>query len=88
MLVNTGIAFPRVALAEQEISTPRIDDVPGAILADLRRLAVAEEVRPAMRVTVTAGSRGIARIPTMLWMVVEELKRLRAVPLLVPPSTF
>jgi hypothetical protein len=61
-----------------------VADVPAAIIAEMRRLGVAEKVRPGMRVAVTAGSRGINGIPTILATVVGELTRLGAQPFLVP----
>ncbi len=84
MLIPVDITFPRMALAEQRIATPRVDDVPGAIRAEMQRLGVATKVRPGMRVAITAGSRGIAGIVTILATVVDELKRLGADPFLIP----
>ncbi len=84
MLIPVDITYPKIALVEQEIPTPRVDDVPGAIRAEMARLGVAAKVRPGMRVAVTAGSRGINGIPTILRTVVGELTRLGAEPFLVP----
>ena len=84
MLIPVSITFPRMALVEQHIATPRVDDVPGAIRAEMQRLGVAEKVRPGMRVAITAGSRGITGIVSILATVVSELKRLCAAPFLVP----
>ena len=84
MLIPIDITYPRIALVEQAIPTPRVDDVPGAIRAELARLGVAAQVRPGMRVAVTAGSRGINGIPVILRTVVAELQRLGAEPFLVP----
>ncbi len=84
MLIPVDITFPRMAWVEQRIATPRVDDVPGAIRAEMQRLGVATKVRPGMRVAITAGSRGIAGIVTILATVVDELKRLGADPFLIP----
>jgi hypothetical protein len=73
-----------MALVEQHIETPRLDDVPAAVRAEMARLGVAGRVRPGMAIAVTAGSRGIAGIPVILAAVVAELKRMRAEPFLVP----
>jgi hypothetical protein len=73
-----------MAWVEQHIATPRVDDVPGAIRAEMQHLGVASKVRPGMRVAITAGSRGITGIAAILATVVSELKRLGAVPFLVP----
>jgi hypothetical protein len=84
MLIPVDFSFPKMALVEQHIVTPRIDDVPGAIRAEMARLGVATRVRPGMRIAITAGSRGITGIPIILATVVSELKCLGAVPFLVP----
>jgi hypothetical protein len=84
MLIPVDITFPRMALVEQRIATPRVDDVPSAIRAEMQRLGVATKVRPGMRVAITAGSRGITGIATILATVVGELKRLGAEPFLIP----
>ena len=83
MLIPVSITFPRMALVEQHIATPRVDDAPGAIRAEMQRLGVAAKVRPGMRVAITAGSRGITGIASILATVVSELKRLGAAPFLV-----
>lgn len=84
MLIPVDIRFPKMALVEQHIATPRVDDVPGAIRMEMQHLGVASKVRPGMRVAITAGSRGITGIAAILATVVSELKRLGAVPFLVP----
>jgi hypothetical protein len=78
------IRFPKIALVAQHIESPRLEDVPGAIRAEMARLNLAERVRPGMRVAVTAGSRGITGIPVILNTVVGELMRLGAEPFVVP----
>ncbi len=84
MLIPLDIQFPEMVLVEQDIPTPRIGDVPGAIRAELARLGVAGKVKPGMRVAITAGSRGITGIPMILATVVAELRRLGADPFLAP----
>jgi hypothetical protein len=84
MLIPVDITFPKIALIEQDIPTPRVADVPGAIGAEIARLGVAAKVQPGMRVAITAGSRGINGFPMILATVVSELKRMGAQPFLVP----
>lgn len=83
-LIPIDITFPRWILVKQHIETPRLEDVPGAIRAEMTRLGVAQKVRPGMRIAITAGSRGITGIPMILATIVGELKRLGAEPFLVP----
>lgn len=62
----------------QELPRPRITDIPGAVRGALAPLA--GQVRPGLRVAVTAGSRGIAGIPQILRAVVSALRDLGAEP--------
>ena len=84
MLIPMDITYPDMALVEQHIDTPRVADVPAAIRAEIARLGVAQRVRPGMRVAITAGSRGITGIATILATVVGELKLMGAEPFIVP----
>jgi len=83
-MILVDVAFPRVALVEQHIESPRLDDVPDAVRAEIARLGVARKVRPGISVAVTAGSRGITGIDVILATVVTELKRMGAEPFVVP----
>ena len=84
MLKPADILFPRVALVEQQIPSPKVADVSAAIASEFQRKGVAGRIRPGMRVAVAAGSRGINGIPRILSTVVGELKRLNAEPFIVP----
>ncbi|MBM4458589.1 MAG: DUF2088 domain-containing protein [Chloroflexi bacterium] len=84
MFLPFDITHPHVALVEQHIETPRVDNVPEAIRDEMARLDVAKKVRPGMAIALTAGSRGINGIPTILATVAGELKRAGAEPFIVP----
>jgi len=84
MFLPVDITHPHVALVEQHIETPRVDNVPEAIRDEMARLDVAKKVRPGMAIALTAGSRGINGIPTILATVAGELKRAGAEPFIVP----
>ncbi|BDG62395.1 CPBP family glutamic-type intramembrane protease [Caldinitratiruptor microaerophilus] len=70
-----------MARIRQNLPRPRVEDVPAAVRAELRRLE--GRVRPGMTVAVTAGSRGIAGIPAILRAVVGTLREMGAEPFLV-----
>lgn len=84
MLIPMEISFPKMALVAQRIATPRLEDVPRAIRAEIARLGVAARLTPGMRIAITAGSRGITGLPVILATVVGEMKRYGAAPFLVP----
>jgi antitoxin (DNA-binding transcriptional repressor) of toxin-antitoxin stability system len=68
----------------QTFDGPTVRDVAGEAERELSRLGLSERVRPGETVAVTAGSRGIANIVTILRATVEHLQRLGAAPFLVP----
>ena len=84
MLIPAGSRFPKVALVEQQIPTPKVADVSAALVSELRRQGVAERIKPGMRIAVAAGSRGIYAIPRFSQRLVGELIDLGAEPFIVP----
>src|SRR5687768_6479367 len=78
------MGYPRVVRVRQHFERPRIEDVPAAVAAELEKLDLPGRIRPGHTVALTAGSRGIANIPVILKAVADHLKKLGAVPYLVP----
>ncbi len=78
------MAFPKVVKVRQEFPRPRVEDLGAAVREQLRKEEIKSRVEPGMEVAVTAGSRGIANIGTILRHLVEELKEMGAAPFVVP----
>ena len=78
------MAFPKVVKVRQEFPRPRVEDLGAAVREQLRKEEIKSRVEPGMEVAVTAGSRGIANIGTILRFLVEELKEMGAEPFIVP----
>jgi hypothetical protein len=76
--------FPKVLRIQQNFSPSHISDIPGRISEEIGRLNLSERLKPRQTVAITAGSRGVANIATILGALVNELKRLGAMPLIVP----
>lgn len=76
--------YPRIFAVRQRFESPRIDDVPAAVEEALAPLNLAAKVRPHETVAITAGSRGIANIATILRQIVRHLTAIGARPFLVP----
>ncbi len=72
-----------MARVRQRFPRPRVEDVPAAVRAELRRLALGARIRPGGRIAVTAGSRGIQDIVPILRAVVGEVRAVGGDPLLV-----
>lgn len=82
--MEESIRFPKLYLARRKVEVPSLEDVRGAIVAELSKLDLGKRIRPGMRVAVTAGSRGIANNVLILSTVVSELKKVDAQPFLIP----
>lgn len=78
------MGLPRVARIRQRFRDEHIADVPGAVRAAISACHAVERVRPGSRVAITAGSRGIAHIDTIIAAVASELRARGGEPFLVP----
>ena len=76
--------LPRLVKVRQTFPADRLTDVPGALRQELAKEEISRRVKPGMRVAIAVGSRGVADIPTLARVTVEELKRLGAEPFVVP----
>lgn len=68
----------------QRFDTTTVNDVPAAVSEQLSALNLKEKIHPGDSVALTAGSRGIANIATILRTSIEHLKALGAKPFVVP----
>ena len=78
------MVFPYMVTVEQVMDLPRIGNVRAAVLNELAGLQIRRLIRPGMRIAVTAGSRGITDIVSVLAAVIEQCKVLGADPFIVP----
>ena len=76
--------FPKMVGARQKFHAPLLEDVEGEIRRQIAGSRIGERIKPGDEVAVTAGSRGIANIPVILRTVVNEIRKLGAVPFIVP----
>jgi hypothetical protein len=76
--------LPRVFRLQQTFTSPTLADVPGEVRKQLGRLPLAEKIKPGQTVAITAGSRGIANIATIIKAAVDHVKGLKGVPFIVP----
>jgi hypothetical protein len=78
------LALPRVVKVRQEFAGERIEDVGAVLRRECAREEVAGKIRPGMRVAITAGSRGITDIASILRALVSILEEAGAEPFIVP----
>ena len=76
--------YPQMFRIRQHFDAPTLHDVPGAVREEIAKLDLGGKIKPGQTVAITAGSRGVANIDTIIKTVVEEMKALGAEPYIVP----
>ncbi len=84
MLPIFKCSFPKMIRIRQLFDAPRLEDVQSAVRDELRRIELGSIIQPGMRIAITAGSRGIANIPSVLNAVVGEVLSAGGEPFIVP----
>jgi hypothetical protein len=79
-----NIPVPRVLKIRQQFDRPLIGNVEAAVLDRLHSSRVLESVQPGMSIAIAVGSRGIANQPTVVRLLVSELKTKGAEPFIFP----
>jgi hypothetical protein len=80
------IKLPRMFEVEQDFERPRIlpRDFTSVIESQIVSKSLGAEIKPGMRVAITAGSRGIANVASLTKTIVEYVKKSGAHPFIVP----
>ena len=78
--------LPRMFQIRQKFRRERIppEDIPATIERLLREEKFISQIRPGMRVAITAGSRGIANVALITRCIAEFVKQMGADPFVVP----
>ena len=79
-----GTPLPRLAKIRQNFAAPEVADVAGALRDQLAKPGVIDTVKPGMRIAIGVGSRGVAGIPTLTRVTVEEIRKRQGLPFVVP----
>ena len=78
------VPLPRMAHVRQIFPADAVADVEAALRTQLRLPHVAQTIRRRARIAVGVGSRGLAELPLLARVVVDELKHAGASPFIVP----
>ncbi len=78
------VALPRMVRARQVFADKALPDVAAAVREQMRAPEIAACLAPGASVALGVGSRGLAQLPLLVRTIVEELKRAKAVPFIVP----
>ncbi len=76
--------FPLIRCVHQNIKTPSIADVGSELNGKLYEFGLKNSVKPNDTVAITAGSRGINHLDTILKALVDYLKELKTSPFIIP----
>lgn len=76
--------FPSIFRIRQRFLSQRVQDIPGEVGRQLANLDLASRVKAGQTVAITAGSRGVAHIATILRATADYFRKLGAEPFLVP----
>jgi hypothetical protein len=76
--------YPNMYRLRQRFEGPAIHDIPATVAAELARAGVSATVKPGQTVALTAGSRGVANIATIVKATAEYLKAIGAKPFIIP----
>jgi hypothetical protein len=76
--------YPRIFRVRQRFESQTVADIPGTVEAELKSLNLGSRVKPGQTVAITAGSRGVANIATIVKAVVQHAQRLGLKPFIVP----
>jgi hypothetical protein len=79
-----GVPLPRMVKVRQNFPVSEIKDVPAGLREQLGKAGVGDRIKPGMRIAIAVGSRGVAEIPTLARVTVEEIKRRGGHPFIVP----
>ena len=76
--------FPKIVKMRRRFPRPLVEDIEATLREQLEREEISSTIKPGMSVALTAGSRGIAEIDTILRVLVTILKEMEAEPFIVP----
>ena len=76
--------LPQMATIHQQFDVPRVDDISGTVNAQMENLRLDQKIRRGESLAITAGSRGIANIGSIIAATVEAARSAGAEPFIVP----
>lgn len=77
-------SFPKMVKVKQVFDCPSVDDVEECVRREVAKPEINQLIKPGMQIAVLAGSRGIAHINTIIYTLIQELKKRGAEPFIVP----
>lgn len=76
--------LPRMVKIRQNFKVTEIEDIAAVIREEFAKPGIGDRVREGMRIAIAVGSRGLDRIPELVRITVEEIKKRGGQPFVVP----
>src|SRR6476661_8696219 len=76
--------MPSMYLGQQHFAGPQVEDVAGEVRAKLLASGLLDAIKPRQQIAITAGSRGVHDIATVVRTAVEVVRERGAEPFIVP----
>lgn len=76
--------YPRMYSLEQVVEVPSVHDIEDTLRSELESNGISPQIKKGARIAITAGSRGISNIDSILRILVKILKERLAKPFLIP----
>ncbi|MEA5083475.1 MAG: lactate racemase domain-containing protein [Lachnospiraceae bacterium] len=76
--------IPKVIRAVQKYNQPQIDDVRCETNRILTEFDLSRKIKPGQKIAITCGSRGVWGLVDVVAQTVEEVKKIGAIPFLIP----
>jgi len=67
----------------QKFDSEKLSNIPEVISQEFFRIQLDQKIKPGMKIAITAGSRGIDNIQTILKAIIDEAKKRKAFPFIV-----
>ena len=68
----------------QVFKNDKISDVPIAISQEFNKIKLDQKIKPGMRIGITVGSRGIDNIQLIIKSIIQEVKKRKGIPYILP----
>jgi len=62
----------------------KIDNIPGIISREFKKIKLEQKIKPGMKIGITVGSRGINNIKVIIKSVIQEIKKEKGIPFILP----
>jgi len=83
-LKDKSMSYPKIVKIRQILDNTQVEDISSAIKSEMNRLEVSSKIKSGSRVAISAGSRGITDIATIISSIVREVKAFGGDPFIIP----